>query len=351
MNKKMLIVWLILLACTLAKSHQLIDIEMGLSSYVGGYYYLNNNKKDFEYKSNHNWYLEISRSYNDKIHSSAELRYYPELFDKKLYLYSAKVYYESAGSFDFGWEFDRIGLGSTNRIFQNTLSDIRSDQNFITDYRFNGAVLTHKLSQDFFISYRAGGNDLNTGIGALDIAYNKSLFTFKQSFLVISRDNRFNAQALNVNNLFCWETRNFFLQNMMHLSFTDYYRKKSDEKSNVFKNLIETRILLIPFLQPQLSFYYEVENWNKYKIYEVNSIINILWNKYEISPAFKFVNYQDSLQREYSLLINYSLYPKWDVGLYSKYFPTPNNQDIISYGLQTKFNFPITSDNLKSIID
>jgi len=38
------------------QSQQLINVEFGLSSFVGNYYYYNNvDNKDFEYKSNHNW--------------------------------------------------------------------------------------------------------------------------------------------------------------------------------------------------------------------------------------------------------------------------------------------------------
>ena len=331
-------------------AQQLLDIDMGLSSYVGGYYYLNNENKDFEYKSYHNWYLNLSKTLNDKIITSAEIRYYPELFDKKLYLYSAKVGYIYNTQFSFSWEFDRIGLGSSNRIFKNVLNDIRSDQNFITDYRFNGAVVKQIISDSFALEYRAGGNDFNTGLFSIDLLLQGKQVNAQQSFLLISRDNRFNAKAYNFNNLINWESNKFFIQNMLHFSYIDYYRKDSNEKANIFKDLVESRFKLSSFLEPQFSFYYEVENWDKYKIYEINSLVNILFAKYEISPAYKFISYQNTIQREISLLVNYELHTIWDLGLYTKYIYTQHNQDIISYGLQTKFNLPIHSFHIKPII-
>ncbi|MBI9032767.1 hypothetical protein JEZ13_12315 [bacterium] len=351
MKNKIMIMLSMLATLFLLESQQLINVEMGLSSFVGGVYYQNNEKKDFEYKSNHNWYLNLSKTINDNILTSAEIRYYPELFDKKLYLYSAKVKYMADGMFDFAWEYDRIGLGNTNLIFNNVLNDLRSDQNFITDYRFNGAVLTQKFNNRFDISYRAGGNDLNTGIGAIDFTYKQKRITINQSFLMVSRDNKFNAKALNINNLIRWNTDKFVIQNMLHSSFIDYYRKGAEDKSFVFKDLIETRLALTPYLQPHFSFYYEAENWTKFKVYEINSVINLLFNKYEFSPTFKYVNYLDSIQREYSLLLNYKLHQKWDIGLYTNYLPNSNKQDIIGYGLQTKFNFPLSSLDIKSLLD
>ncbi len=351
MKKKIMIVLSMLATLILLESQQLVDVEMGLSSFVGGAYYKNNKKKDFEYKSNHNWYLNLSKTINDKILTSAEIRYYPELFDKKLYLYSARVKYVSDGMFDFAWEFDRIGMGNSNLIFKYVLNDLRNDQNFITDYRFNGAVLTQKFSNGFDISYRAGGNDLNTGIGAIDFAYKQKRITINQSFLIVSRDNRFNAKALNVNNLVSWKTDRFLFQNMLYTSLIDYYRKGAEDKSFVFKDFIETRLALTPYFQPHFSFYYEAENWDKYKVYEFNSVINILLNKYTFSPAFKYVDYLDSIQREYSLLLNYKLHQKWDIGLYTNYLPNSNKQDIIGYGLQTNFNFPLSSLDIKSLLD
>lgn len=340
--------FLISMPCWL-QAQQLLDVELGLSSYVGGYYYQNNDKKDFEYKSNHNWYLNLAKQINSNIYTSAEIRYFPELFDKQLYLYSARVSYISQATFDIAWEFDRIGLGRRNLIFENSLNDIRSDQNFITDYRFNGAVVKQKVLDNLNIQYRVGGNDFNTGIGEIKVSLNQSRFNLQQSFLMVSRDNRFNAKAFNLNNFTSWKGDTFLIQNMFHSSFLDYYRKGANEKSSVVKDMIETRFSLTPFLQPQLSFYYEAENWDKYRIYEMNGILNIIANNYEISPAFKFVNYLENIHREYSLLINYHLHPKWDIGLLTKYIDTKNNQDIISYGLQTKFNLPYPSFNLKSL--
>jgi hypothetical protein len=329
-----------------------IDIEMGLSSYVGGYYYQNNDNKDFEYKSNHNWYLSLSKDINNKISTSAEIRYYPELFDKKLYLYSADVAYHPNSDFEFAWEFDRIGLGQTNQIFRNALNDLRSDQNFITDYRFNGARVKHRLSKNIFLNLRVGGNDLNTGIGEVKLSFNNPNLKIQQSLLLVSRDNRFNAKALDINNLICWDYENFFIQNFFHNSYLDYYRNYTDEKSNVVKDLLETKFNLFNVLEPQFSFYYEAENWDKYKIYETNSILNIkISRRYEIAPAFKFVNYQESIQREYSLLLNYHIHSIWDVGLIAKFIDNPSNQDIISYGLQTKFNLPLNSSQLNSLLN
>jgi len=350
-KKKIIIVYLLFFSSYLILAQQIIDVEMGLSSYVGNYYYQNNEMKDFEYKANHNWYLNLSKSINENILTSAEIRYFPELFEKKLYLYSALVSYSSESMFDFAWEFDRIGLGKTNHIFKNRLNDVRSDQNFITDYRFNGAVLKHKITEMFTMQYRIGGNDLNTGIGAVEFFLNHKGFNSQQSFLRISRDNRFNAQALNADNLTSWTTSRLFIQNMLHTSFLDYYRKGADEKSTVIKDMIETRFSLTSYLQPQFSFYYEAENWDEYKIYEINSVVNIVLGKYEISPAFKLVNYQNSIQREYSLLINYQLHPKWDIALHTRFIDHTNNQDIMNYGLQTKFNLPLTSNNLKSFFN
>lgn len=331
-------------------AQQLIDVEIGLSSYVGGYYYQNNTKKDFEYKSNHNWYLNLSKEINEQISTSAEIRYYPELFDKQLYLYSAKVAYLSDSQFEISWQFDRIGLGKENQIFKNILNTVRSDQNFITDYRFNGAVVKHKLFENIFVEYRVGGNDLNTGLGGIEFSLDQKGFKVQQTFLMVSRDNRYNAKAFNINNAIRFETDKFMIQNMFHNSYTDYYRNYCDEKSTIIKDMIETKFSLTSFLQPQFSFYYEAENWDKFKIYETNSIINILFDNYEVSPAFKFVDYQNSIQREYSLLLNYHIHEKWDVGLVTKYIDTKNNQGIISYGLQTKFNLPLNSHSLKSLL-
>jgi len=95
MKNKIMLMLSMLTTLFLLESQQLINVEMGLSSFVGGVYYQNNEKKDFEYKSNHNWYLNLSKTINDNILTSAEIRYYPELFDKKLYLYSARVKYKS----------------------------------------------------------------------------------------------------------------------------------------------------------------------------------------------------------------------------------------------------------------
>ncbi len=352
MKKYLFILGLIYYANTcLLSAQQIIDVEMGLSSYVGGYYYKNNAKKDFEYKSNHNWYLNLNKQINDNISTSAEIRYYPEFFDKKLYLYSARVAYLNDNKLEFAWEYDRIGLGKTNQIFKNVLNDIRNDQNFITDYRFNGASLKHRIIENFFIKYRAGGNDFNTGLGSIEFSLEQTNFKFQQSFLMVSRDNRFNAKALNINNLLSWESTNLYIRNMFHNSYIDYYRADSQEKSTVIKDMIETKFSLTKFLQPQLSFYYEAENWDKFRIYESNNIINILLNKYEISPAFKFVNYQDYIQKEYSLLVNYHIHTKWDVGLFTKFIATKKDQDIISYGLQTKFNLPLNSTYFSSFID
>jgi hypothetical protein len=138
---------------------------------------------------------------------------------------------------------------------------------------------------------------------------------------------------------------------MFHNSYLDYYRNHADEKSNFVKDMVETRFSLNKFLEPQLSFYYGAENWDKYRIYESNSILNIKLNRYKVSPAFRFVNYQGSIQREYSLLLNYHIHSKWDVGLLTKFIDTKNNQDIISYGLQTKFNLPLNSPIIKSFIN
>ncbi len=349
--KNFLLIMFLLPVSLLLSFENSLDIEMGIKSYVGGYYYQNNDKKDFEYKSNHNWYLNIQKSLNDKIATTAEVRYYPEVFDKKLYLYSAKVEYKSNQILDLAWVFDRIGLGKDNFIYENDLNNIRNANNFISDYRFNGGLIKHKVSPNFMLSYLLGGNDHNTGIGALEMRLDKGNFFSQQSFILVSRDNRFNAKALNFNNQTYWQTNLLTFQNMLHFSLIDYYRKLSSEKANVLKNFTEARFKLSPNIIPELAFYYEVENWDKYKIYEVNTRLRFFWNKWEISPAYKFTNYLERLQREYSLIINFQLHPLWDIALNSEYFYTSNKQDIISYGLQTKFNFPLINSNIKSFFD
>ncbi len=351
MQKNFLLIMFLLSVSILLSFENFLDLEMGIKSYVGGYYYRNNEMKDFEYKSNHNWYLNIAKALNEQIITSAEIRYYPEVFDKKLYLYSAKVEYKSNKMFDIAWVFDRIGLGKSNFTYTDDLNNIRNDNNFISDYRFNGGLVTQKITPRVMINYLVGGNDHNTGLGALKLIYTGNSFFTEQSFVLISRDNRFNAKALNFNNLLFWQTNVLDFQNMLHFSLLDYYRKFASEKSNVLKNFTEVAIKFSDFFIPKLSFYYEAENWDKYKIYEVNCGLKSIYRKLEVTPAFKFSSYLENLQREYSLLINYKLHPLWDIGLNSKYFYTSNKQDIISYGLQTKFNFPITADNIKSLID
>ncbi len=349
--KSILLISFFIISYPILALSSLFNIDIGMKSYVGGYYYLNNDKKDFEYKSNHNWYLRIDKSYNEKIKTFADLRYYPELFDKKVYLYSAKVEYNSKKMFDIAWAFDRIGLGKDNFIYQDELNNIRSDKNFISDYRFNGIILRQKLSSSLLVNYLAGGNDHNTGLGAVEIAFKNKRFSSKQAFFLVSRDNRYNSSALNINNQTSFIIDRFKIQNMFHFSIIDYYRTDSDEKSRVFKNFLEGQLNLNSNLQVASSFYYEVENWNKYEIYEINSKLNILLKRFKISPAFKFSSCLDNKQRDYSLLVNYQLSSLWDIGINSQYFYSSDNQDIISYGLQSKFNFPLNPSSIKSIIE
>lgn len=343
MNKVHILIGLLLFAVSLAAAKGIVDIDLGFSSFVGGYYYQNLEEKDFEYKENHNWYLALRKDLTENIETSAEIRYYPELFDKKLYLYSASAYWHSHSLLDVSWEFDRVGLGGSTKIHKRRLNDIRSDQNFITDYRFNGAVVILNLGDKNRLEMRAGGNNHNTGIASFDYLFNHHSFSTKQSFVVVSRDNRFNAQALNLNNLTSYENNFFFIQNMLHTSFVDYYRKNATEKSNVVKDFIEFKVACSEYIEPQISFYYEAENWDKHKVLEMNSLLNFLINSCTITPGFKWAKQKDYLQREYSLLVEYQLQEKWSIGFLTEFIDTPTNQDIISYGIQTKFNLPVNN--------
>lgn len=340
MNRLNVLIFLMLFTVSLATGKGLIDIDLGFSSFVGGYYYQNLEDKDFEYKENHNWYLSLHKDVTENIETSAEIRYYPELFDKKLYLYSARASYHSYGLIDVSWEFDRLGLGGATEIFKRRLNDLKSDQNFITDYRFNGAVVIIKLGNENSIQFRAGGNNYNTGIGSLDILFSNSSFSTKQSLVAISRDNRFNAKALNINNSSSYQTKYLFIQNMLHTSLIDYYRKDATEKSNVIKDFIEVRVDYSNYLVPQFSFYYEAENWDKQKVLEMNALLNISHANCTLTPGFKWLKLEEYLQREYSLLVEYQLQEKWAIGFLTEFIDAPTNKDIISYGLQTKFNLP-----------
>lgn len=343
MNRINVLIFLMLFTVSLATGKGLIDIDLGFKSFVGGYYYQNRDDKNFDYKENHNWCLSLHKNLTDNIETSAEIRYYPELFDKRLYLYSARALYHSHSFIDIAWEFDRIGMGSSTEIFKRRLNDLRSDQNFITDYRFNGAVAIIKLSDKNSLQFRAGGNNYNTGIGSLDFLFSNHSFNTKQSFVAVCRDNRFNANALNINNSTSYKNRYFFVQNMFHTSLIDYYRKDATEKSNVIKDFIEFRIDYSNYLVPQFSFYYEAENLDKHKVLELNTLLNLSLDKYTVTPGFKWQQREDYLQREYSLLVEYQLQEKWSIGFLTEFIDVPGNQDIISCGLQTKFNLPVNN--------
>lgn len=343
MNRLNVLIFLMLFTVSLVTAKGLIDIDLGFSSFVGGYYYQNLEDKDFEYKENHNWYLSLHKDVTENIETSAEIRYYPELFDKKLYLYSARALYHSHRLLDVAWEFDRIGIGGATEIFKRRLNDLKSDQNFISDYRFNGAVAILKLGDKNTLQFRAGGNNYNTGIASLDLLLHSHSFNTKQSFVVVSRDNRFNANALNINNSTSYQNRYLFIQNLFHTSLIDYYRKDATEKSNVIKDFIEVRVDYSNYLVPQFSFYYEAENWDKQKVFELNALLNISHANCTVTPGFKWLKLEEYLQREYSLLVEYQLQEKWAIGFLTEFIDVPDNKDIISYGLQTKFNLPVNN--------
>ena len=314
-----------------------IDIEFGLNSYVGGKYIPSLEEKNLEYKEYHDWSLLVKQEVSDNMIAEADIRYFPEMFDKRVYLYSSKFIYTHK-QLNIGWEFGRVGYGDDSFIYRYRVNSNRYDRNFITDYRFNGGSIEYMFSGSSSISLKVGGNDLNTAVANLEYNHKLNAMDNSLSILVTSRDNRYNCETVEltyqgeVNTSFIEfnQTNNYALMN--------YESSRTEKHPRVFKNFTEFSLQVLKEVKPAFSIYYEVENWSIKEKYEVNGLIELVFGANYLIPGYEWYKYNGYEQDNYYFIYKHDLTNNWNIGFSAQYIKPSIGEESYVYGIQTSLN-------------